>query len=195
MPHKMTSRSKWLPLNSIIRRPSPNLFPAIIRQAQASKNLRQSQFEARLQALSMAHDLLVSQNWRGASMHDLVEAEMAYCLDTSRRPCGRACANGPQIMLKPKAAQNIGLALHELAMNALAHGALARLDGCVTVIWSVDNERLIVEWRETGGPAVAAPPREGFGHMVVKRIVAQALGAKAIMSFPPNGFMWTLSVP
>jgi PAS domain S-box-containing protein len=155
----------------------------------------QGKFEARLQALSVAHDLLVSQNWHGASMHDLVQAEMAYCLDTSRRPCGRACANGPQIMLKPKAAQNIGLALHELAMNALAHGALARLDGCVTVIWSVDNERLIVEWRETGGPAVAAPPREGFGHMVVKRIVAQALGAKAIMSFPPNGFMWTLSVP
>ena len=155
----------------------------------------QGKFEARLQALSMAHDLLVSQDWHGASMHDLVQAEMAYCLDTSRRPCGRACANGPQILLKPEAAQNIGLALHELAMNALAHGALARFDGCVTVIWNVDSERLIVEWRETGGPAIAAPPREGFGHTVVKRIIAQALGAKAIMSFPPNGFIWTLSVP
>ena len=156
----------------------------------------QRKFGARLQALSMAHDLLVSQDWRGASMHELAGAQMAYCLDVARGDVGdHARIDGPKIMLKPEAAQNIGLALHELATNALAHGALSRPDGCVALTWRLDEGRLHIEWRESGGPSVATPPREGFGHKVIKRIVAQALDGSATLGFPPDGFVWTLSAP
>ncbi len=156
----------------------------------------QRKFSARLQALSMAHDLLVSQDWRGASMHDLVRAQMAYCLDVAKDELSEhARIEGPKMMLKPEAAQNIGLALHELAANALSYGALSRPDGGVSLKWGVADGRLNIEWRESGGPAVAMPPREGFGHKVIKRLVAQALDGESTLSFPPDGLIWTLSVP
>jgi len=156
----------------------------------------QRKFSARLQALSMAHDLLVSQDWRGASMHDLVRAQMAYCLDVAKDSvCEHAAIEGPKIMLKPEAAQNIGLALHELATNALSYGALSRPDGSISLKWGFEDDRLKVEWREIGGPALAMPPKEGFGHKVIKRLVAQALDGEATLSFPPDGLLWTLSIP
>jgi len=156
----------------------------------------QRKFGARLQALSMAHDLLISQDWRGASMHDLVRAQMAYCLDVSQVSLDeRAIIDGPKLMLKPEAAQNIGLALHELATNALAFGGFSRQDGAVSVNWRLEDGQLQIEWRESGGPSIAMPPREGFGHKVIKRLVAQALDGVATLSFPPDGLVWTLSVP
>jgi PAS domain S-box-containing protein len=156
----------------------------------------QHKFSARLQALSMAHDLLVSQDWRGASMHDLVRLQMAYCLDIAQGDIGdHARIDGPVIMLKPEAAQNIGLALHELATNALAYGALSCPNGRVEVTWRVEDGKLQVVWRENGGPCVAAPTCEGFGHKVVKRLVALALDGEATVAFPEEGFVWTLSIP
>ena len=61
--------------------------------------------------------------------------------------------------------------------------------------WGLEDGRLNIEWRESGGPAVAMPPKEGFGHKVVKRLVAQALDGEATLSFPPDGLIWTLSIP
>ncbi|MCX7899814.1 MAG: sensor histidine kinase, partial [Methylocystis sp.] len=107
----------------------------------------------------------------------------------------QAHIDGPNVMLKPEAAQNIGLALHELATNALSFGALSRADGVVTVKWRIADGRLIVDWREHGGPSLATAPREGFGHKVVKKLVAQALDGEAALSFPPDGLVWTLSIP
>jgi two-component sensor histidine kinase len=156
----------------------------------------QRKFSARLQALSMAHDLLVSQDWRGASMHDLVRKQMAYCLDVAQGDVGaHARIDGPTIMLKPEAAQNIGLALHELAVNALTHGALSCPDGRIEIRWRRDDESFCLEWRESGGPCIASPPAEGFGHKVIKRLVAQALDGESTLLFPPEGFVWTLTVP
>ena len=74
---------------------------------------------------------------------------------------------------------------------ALCRGPTARSRST----WRFEDGRLNVEWREHGGPAVATPPREGFGHKVVKRLVAQALDGKATLHFPPDGLVWTLSIP
>lgn len=152
----------------------------------------QRKFAARLQALAMAHDLLVSQEWRGACMTELARAQMAYCLDMD---CVDTRISGPSVMLKPEAAQNLGLALHELAVNALTHGALSQPGGRVELGWRIDGDRFFVEWREFGGPPAPDTPCEGFGHKVIKRLVAQALGGEATIGFPPDGFQWTLAVP
>jgi PAS domain S-box-containing protein len=156
----------------------------------------QRKFSARLQALSMAHDLLISQDWRGASMHDLVRAQIAYCLDVGAGEVGEhANVDGPRIMLKPEAAQNIGLALHELTANALTYGALSVQGGGVSLNWRVEADRFLLVWRERGGPAVTPPPSAGFGLKVMRRLVAQALDGAATLDFPPEGFVWTLSAP
>ncbi len=156
----------------------------------------QRKFSARLQALSMAHDLLISQDWRGASMHDLVRAQIAYCLDVGAGEVGEhARVEGPKIMLKPEAAQNIGLALHELTANALTYGAFSVAGGSISLSWRIEADRFFFVWREFGGPAVAPPPRAGFGHKVLRRLVAQALDGVATLDFLPEGFVWTLSAP
>lgn len=156
----------------------------------------QRKFAARLQALSMAHDLLISQNWRGAAIHDLVRAQMAYCLDVGAGEVREhAYVDGPKLMLKPEAAQNIGLALHELTANALTYGALSVPSGAIALSWRVEADRFTLIWRETGGPAVSPPPRVGFGHKVMRRLVAQALDGAATLDFPPEGFVWTLTAP
>jgi PAS domain S-box-containing protein len=153
-------------------------------------------FSARLQALSMAYDLLISQDWRGAAMHDLVRAQIAYCLDVGAGEVGEhAHVEGPKIMLEPKAAQNIGLALHELTANALTYGALSVASGSISLSWRVEADRFFFVWRESGGPVVAPPPRAGFGHKVLRRLVAQALDGAATLDFLPEGFVWTLSAP
>lgn len=172
---------------------------AMARQtAMGSPSLEEFQrkFAARLQALSMAHDLLVSHDWRGASMADLVRTQMAYCLDVDHGDIDKhthVC--GPHVMLKPEAAQNIGLALHELAVNALTHGALAHADGRIELTWRLENDTFYVGWREFGGPPPQCAPQEGFGHKVIKRLVSQALNGVATIDYPPDGFAWSLAVP
>ncbi len=198
---KMREQHVRVLLRELVHR-SKNLLAvvqAMSRQTAAgspSVEAFQRKFGARLQALSMAHDLLVSQDWRGASMHDLVRAQMAYCLDIAKDSLSEhAKIEGPKIMLKPEAAQNIGLALHELATNALSYGALSRPEGSISLAWGFVDGKLNIEWRESGGPALAMPPKEGFGHKVVKKLVAQALDGEATLSFPPDGLIWTLSIP
>lgn len=188
-------------LRELVHR-SKNLLAVVQAMARQTASGAQSleefqrKFYARLQALSMAHDVLVSQDWRGASMRELVRAQLAYCMDVPKDDVAEhASIDGPNVMLKPEAAQNIGLALHELASNALSFGGLSRAEGSVTLKWRLEDERLKIEWRESGGPSLATPPREGFGHKVVKRLVAQALDGEATLNFPPDGLVWTLSIP
>ena len=129
-------------------------------------------------------------------MHDLARAQMAYCLDVGAGEVREhASVEGPNLMLKPEAAQNIGLALHELTANALTFGALSVAGGGVALNWRIEADRFMLVWRETGGPAVSPPPRVGFGHKVLRRLVAQALDGAATLDFPPEGFVWTLSAP
>jgi two-component sensor histidine kinase len=84
----------------------------------------------------------------------------------------RTIVDGGKTMLSPKHAQNFSLALHELATNAAKHGALSNGSGKVGIFWTVSRQRkdnwLKFTWRETGGPRVNAPTRQGFGTALLK---------------------------
>jgi two-component sensor histidine kinase len=99
------------------------------------------------------------------------------------------------MMLKPEAAQNLGLALHELATNAAKYGALSDEVGRVEIRWDLDDGRFKISWQELDGPAVSAPSREGFGQKVVTRIVTLALEGKVDLRFEPSGLVWRLDIP
>jgi two-component sensor histidine kinase len=103
-------------------------------------------------------------------------------------------------MLRPKAVEHIGLALHELATNATKHGALSSPTGSVKIRWAIttnggESQQVRIEWQESGGPPVTAIGRKGFGHMVITHLVPSALEGDVSLDFPADGLRWTLVVP
>src|SRR6478752_1955721 len=149
---------------------SKNLLAVI--QAMARQTARHTgsvesflvQFAARLQALASSHDLLVRESWHGASLGELIRSQLGGYLDG---PADRVSIDGPSIALKPEAAQNLGLALHELAVNAAKFGALSVPAGRVSITWiqrqSVEDGSVVLDWQEQLGPKVKIRRRKGFG--------------------------------
>jgi PAS domain S-box-containing protein len=173
---------------------SKNLLAVI--QAMARQTARHAgsingflnQFNARLQALAASHDLLVRESWYGASLRELVHSQLARHIEHG---AGQIAIDGPAVALKPEAAQSIGLALHELAINAEKYGALSVPGGRVSVTWGrrdgAGDNALEFDWHEQFGPKVKVRRKKGFGSMVIERNLARALDAEVKMDFDPDG--------
>ena len=164
-----------------------------LRGADVSPEARE-RFMGRLMALARANDVLVAETWTGAGLM-AVAAEMAG-------PHGgaeRFAIEGPDLHLGPQAATAIALGLHELATNAAKYGALSTEAGRVSLTWTVDGEadarRLMLTWRESGGPPVRAPRSRGFGSRLIERGLAAALKAEVRLDFAPTGAVLTLAAP
>ena len=155
-----------------------------------------SQFSGRLQSLAAAHDLLVRDSWRGASMRELIQAQLAAYIDDEGQ---RVSMSGPAIALKPEAAQTLGLALHELAANAARFGAFSADAGRVAISWErmqrPHGEVLVLDWREEGGPPVKARRKRGFGAAAIERNLALALAADVSLDFDPVGVHCRIVIP
>jgi two-component sensor histidine kinase len=158
-------------------------------------------FMQRLQGLSASHELLVNRNWQGASLADLVRDQLSPFAEVGGR---RLNVSGPDVLVSPETAEAIGLALHELATNAVKYGALSVPTGQVTVSWALErhgNEkhgteprRLRLSWVEQNGPLVVAPTRKGFGRLVFEEITAKRLNGEIVTDFAPTGLNWQLSI-
>jgi PAS domain S-box-containing protein len=151
--------------------------------------------EGRISALARAQTLLAGDRWRGADLHALLKGEIA----AFRSDGQRVTLEGPPIMLPAGAAQPMAMAIHELATNAVKHGALSASDGSVAVSWHVEHgppDRLHMRWVEAGGPQIVGKPqRRGFGTRVLQGTVASQLGGTVKMDWPSEGMVCTLSVP
>ena len=179
---------------------SKNLLAVI--QAMARQTARHAgsidgflkQFGARLQALAASHDLLIRESWYGASLGELVRSQLAAYIDRGE---SQVVCEGPDVALKPEAAQNIGLALHELATNAAKFGALSVPGGRVSISWGGAGEgnAVALDWREQYGPKVKARRRHGFGSMVIERNLARALDAEVKLDFDPDGLRCHIVIP
>ncbi len=173
---------------------------AMVRQtARASSDVAvlQSELIQRLQSLSASHDLLVAEDWTGASVEELIRAVLQPFIGNTSDALE---CEGPRVFVNATAAQNLGLALHELATNAAKYGALSTSEGRVRVTWAlapngVGAPHLTLSWRERAGPAVAPPTIKGFGHIVVERVAAQALNASVSYEFESDGVRWAITIP
>jgi len=154
-------------------------------------------FERRLQGLAASHDVLVARNWHGAPLARLVRQQLAAFAEIQG---SRIELAGPEIIITAEAAQALGLAIHELATNAIKYGGLSVPAGKVTVSWTFDGDAgaaraLLLNWVEQGGPQVTPPQRKGFGHVVIGEMVERSLGAKVAMDFAAEGLNWSASIP
>ncbi|RYI08886.1 MAG: hypothetical protein EON48_14180 [Acetobacteraceae bacterium] len=148
-----------------------------------------STFIGRLGVLAAAHDILSRANWESTPMTELVREVLAR--DATHG--GRVKTSGPAMLLAPKQALSIALALHELQTNALKYGALSVDGGSVDLRWAATpDRRMEITWTETGGPEVKAPPRRGFGTMMIEHALAADLDGSAKIDFPPSGLVCTI---
>ncbi|HEV2602078.1 MAG TPA: HWE histidine kinase domain-containing protein [Microvirga sp.] len=153
-------------------------------------------FEARLLALSAAHNVLTRENWSSAALQDII-AEAIRPYESDEEP--RFVIAGPAVRVAPSMALPMAMALHELATNAAKAGALSAPSGQVAITWEVadtdGSRRLRVRWQESGGPRVEEPVRRGFGSRLIERSLAKELGGEVRMRFEPAGLVCTFDVP
>ncbi len=139
-------------------------------------------FSGRLKAMASAHELLTATRGRGASIQDLATGAL------SNLAPGQTRWEGPDLFLTPRAASALSLALHELAMNAVKHGALTRETGQVAVRWrSAEDGGFELEWSETGGPQVPAAVQRGFGAVLLEDVAARELEGEVTMDLRSSG--------
>ena len=160
-----------------------------------AKNFGQAltSFEGRLGALSVAHDLLVKNDWQGAELEDLVRNQLgAQFMEGD----GSVKLEGPHIMLPANLATPFGLLLHELGTNAIKYGALSKMTGTVALTWRLllqnNGQLLQVEWREVGGPHLNGEAQPGFGSFLIQHGLP---GANVKREFSPDGLRCTIELP
>jgi two-component sensor histidine kinase len=148
-------------------------------------------FDARLIALSKAHDVLLRENWESAELREVVaEALNVYSAAMDRR----LMIAGPDLKIRPKPALAISMALHELATNAVKYGAFSDTAGQVRISWDIGAE-FELRWVETDGPLVAAPSRRGFGSRLIEQGLPHEFGAEVALEFAREGVVCTIRAP
>ncbi|MEH3146552.1 MAG: PAS domain S-box protein [Methylobacterium frigidaeris] len=156
-------------------------------------------FDARLAALSDAHNVLVQDKWESASLRGVVERALAPYLAADSE-AGRVHLDGTETRLHPKVAVTLSMALHELVTNAAKYGALSVPQGRITVDWSLRHddagvEHLAIAWRESGGPRVTPPQGRGFGSRLIERQLPMEFGGSAEIAYLPDGVVCRMHIP
>lgn len=161
-------------------------------------NVIREAIESRLLALSRSHDLLTLEKWESAELRDLVKAAMEpFGIADGRAE--RFMITGKNVRFRPNAALALGIALHELATNAVKYGAFSNEVGSILIAWTVEptpgGDRLLLRWQEEGGPPVTPPSRKGFGSRVIERGLAQELEGTVHLDYQTDGLVCTMNVP
>lgn len=153
-------------------------------------------FSGRISSLARTHSLLTEEIQQFVSFPNLLRQEIGAYADGAP---DRVVLEGPDVELPSQLAVPLGMTIHELATNAYRHGALSAPDGRVSVTWTVvpakDKRILTCRWTETGGPTVTPPARQGFGSMILTRVLTQQIGAKVDASYSPKGFELSADIP
>lgn len=174
---------------------------AIIRETRkraATPEEFEQKVSERIMALSASHDLLVSAEWSGATLFDLVQEHL--------KPFGhedQVTLTGPLLTLGPNSVQHLGMAFHELATNSAKYGALSGEAGRITLTWQVIDQhagprQFEIRWRETfasGAHDGAVPQKTGFGTVVLQRVAPQAVGGTATLERLAGSVHWKLVAP
>jgi PAS domain S-box-containing protein len=168
------------------------------RHAAASPTDFEQAFTSRLHALGHAHDLLTQTHWKGTSLHQVIETALApFSVYGSSQ--ARVEVSGPAVWLNSNTAVTLTLAFHELATNAAKYGALSTTKGRVKIFWEVQSgaepKEILLQWRESGGPAVERPSRKGFGTMLIEKVLAYEAEGDAKLEFLPTGVAFVFRLP
>lgn len=142
----------------------------------------------RVDALARAQAVLAKSQWRGGQLDDVVRQELS-----GLGPVYAWSAQGPSVELPAEHVQPLSMLVHELATNAIKHGALSASGGRVAVAWARTGAGWRLQWTESGGPVVTPPRRRGFGSRLVGRLATE-LGGTLELDWARSGLLATLTV-
>lgn len=181
-------------LREVDHRAKNALMVALAAVRMTPRNTSPAEFastvEGRIASLAKAHSLLAATAWAGADLETVARGEVAVFGE-------RVDLSGPRIVLLAAAVQPCAMVLHELATNAVKHGALAMPDGQIQLSWDFDDAGMVrVEWQEAGGPPLSGPPeRTGFGSRLIHQMIAHQLGGALEMRWLAGGLRVTITLP
>ncbi len=143
-------------------------------------------FSGRLHSLAAAQDVLTDNDWKGAELGALAQRQLAAYILTDD---GRFDITGPEVNLPAEYAAPLGLIFNELATNAMKYGALSIPTGKIQLFWRTERVpngklKILLTWRERGGPVLTTPGTRGFGSSLIEKSLADA---KVETLFEPEG--------
>lgn len=172
------------------------IVQALVSQTKAAGRSGEEVREAllgRLSVLAHAQELELGENGDAADLGALVARSLAPFPGQVR------IAPGSDVRLSHAQVLPLGLILHELSTNAVKHGSLSAAEGTVEVGWDVardgDEARLVLDWREAGGPPVTPPDQPGFGTRLIAASAGNDLGGTVEQRYEPAGLVTRIEVP
>lgn len=156
----------------------------------------QDDFEARLIALSRAHDHLTRERWELVDLHTIVAKAVEPYSELSS---DMVRIRGEQIKIGAQASLTLAMIFHELANNAAKFGALSSEQGKLAVSWAVASDvsqpTLVIDWEESGGPLVNAPEQLGFGSRLLQQGITRQFKGSARLDYDPSGLRCRMEIP
>jgi two-component sensor histidine kinase len=148
----------------------------------------------RIQSMAATHTLLSESSWQNVGLDALVRTELApYTTSTNVK------ISGTDVMLTRAETQAVARVLHELVTNAAKYGALSIPGGQVSVGWdhkpNGQAATLVLEWRELGGPPVAAKVQSSYGTDLIRNLIPHELGGTVDLVFATEGVNCTVEIP
>ena len=161
-----------------------------LRSATSLESFRET-FRGRIAALANLHAAVWRNKGTPVRMRELAELSLA----PFGRDATRATIRGDEVAIPLPSAGALGLVLHELATNAVRHGALSVLSGNVRLEWERDGNGMCLVWSESGGPIVSRPSHRGFGSTLIEESIPYELGGTVVLDFDPAGVRCTINFP
>ena len=147
--------------------------------------------QGRIRALAFAHDQAMQDG--SGSLAQLIKAESKPYEQTK---AGAFHFSGSEIVIDAHALSVLALVVHEMMTNAAKYGALSAPNGRLSVEWRVDaSGDCVIDWQESGGPAVQAVQKSGFGTTLIDRQIVHELNGQSDVRFEMTGVRARFVIP
>lgn len=151
------------------------------------------EFERRIAAMARTHALLLHGGWDALGIRDLVESAVEPHADDA---IGAMRIDGEDVTLSSRVGQALGMALHELATNAVKYGALGQAEGQLAISWTARPDRSVhIEWCESGLADVATTIAKGFGTILIDRVLPLETGGTVVRTLTSTGLACSIVLP
>ena len=158
-------------------------------------------FTRRLSSLAETHILLSEGMHQSADLRRMICKELDPYMAGESTGMGttRATLAGSDMTLPGTIAVPLGMAVHELATNAVKYGALSAPEGRIEVAWRTEQRggetTLQLEWRERNGPPATEPTSAGFGTQLLQIVLVNQLSGECTFDYADRGLTVQITLP